>query len=272
MDRDWMTTGRRPSGLCGASILIAARLHGYKRSIKEITSVVHVCDETIRRRLEEFANTTTAFLTMQEFDDNNIEGEGKNPPAYIKNRKKEKMDELYKRKAREIERILLKKNVNLNMSVSYEEGSTLDHTFVSDKDNLSKLNKDSLSKLGKDNKDFKAPSLSITNTNTSTITNTITNTNNIREEDLSDIDDKEFQTYFVSSEEYKIKKLLWDTLFDDWIFEQKERKKAKRRENKKRDRSQNKIGESDPVKSIISSNKFKKLNPNVLTKLFKNNK
>lgn len=33
MKRAWITTGRRPNGLCGACILIAARYHGFKRSI-----------------------------------------------------------------------------------------------------------------------------------------------------------------------------------------------------------------------------------------------
>jgi transcription factor IIIB subunit 2 len=57
MSRDWMVTGRRPSGLCGAAILIAARIHGYKRTVKQIVNVVNVCDEVIRRRLEEFSNS-----------------------------------------------------------------------------------------------------------------------------------------------------------------------------------------------------------------------
>jgi len=32
MNRSWMTLGRRPNGLCGAAILIAARMHGFKRN------------------------------------------------------------------------------------------------------------------------------------------------------------------------------------------------------------------------------------------------
>jgi transcription factor IIIB subunit 2 len=33
MKRDWICTGRRPNGLCGAAILMAARCHGFKRTI-----------------------------------------------------------------------------------------------------------------------------------------------------------------------------------------------------------------------------------------------
>lgn len=43
MNRAWITTGRRPNGLCGAAILIASRYHGFKRSITQIVRVVHVC-------------------------------------------------------------------------------------------------------------------------------------------------------------------------------------------------------------------------------------
>lgn len=32
MDRGWISTGRRPNGLCGAAILIAARVLNFKRS------------------------------------------------------------------------------------------------------------------------------------------------------------------------------------------------------------------------------------------------
>lgn len=67
MKRAWITTGRRPNGLCGAAILIAARYHNYKRNITQIVKVVHVCEETIRKRLDEFKHTRTAKLTRDEF-------------------------------------------------------------------------------------------------------------------------------------------------------------------------------------------------------------
>ena len=36
MRRDWMETGRRPAGICGACLLIAARVHGFRRSTAEV--------------------------------------------------------------------------------------------------------------------------------------------------------------------------------------------------------------------------------------------
>lgn len=63
MKREWAGTGRRPNGLCGAAILISARYHGFKRSTAQIVRVVHVCDETIRKRLDEFKGSSTALMT-----------------------------------------------------------------------------------------------------------------------------------------------------------------------------------------------------------------
>ena len=36
MKRDWIQTGRRPSGICGAALLIAARVHGFRRTQREV--------------------------------------------------------------------------------------------------------------------------------------------------------------------------------------------------------------------------------------------
>jgi len=66
MDRAWITTGRRPNGLCGSAILIAARVLGFRRSTSQIVKVAHVCEETIRKRLSEFKNTNIAQLTAAE--------------------------------------------------------------------------------------------------------------------------------------------------------------------------------------------------------------
>jgi transcription factor IIIB subunit 2 len=60
MDRAWITTGRRPNGLCGSAILIAARVLGFRRSTTQIVRVAHVCEETIRKRLSEFKHTNMA--------------------------------------------------------------------------------------------------------------------------------------------------------------------------------------------------------------------
>ena len=69
MKRDWIVTGRRPSGICGAglykilfislfikkkyfkkALIIASRLYGQKKTIEEISIIVHLSRATVRRR------------------------------------------------------------------------------------------------------------------------------------------------------------------------------------------------------------------------------
>ncbi|CAF1811643.1 unnamed protein product, partial [Brassica napus] len=68
MKRDWMQTGRKPSGICGAAIYIAALSHGVMCSTTDIAHIVHMCGATITKRLNEFANTGAATLTVEELD------------------------------------------------------------------------------------------------------------------------------------------------------------------------------------------------------------
>ncbi|KAI9093704.1 hypothetical protein K1719_027153 [Acacia pycnantha] len=68
MKRDWMQTGRKPSGLCGAALYIAALAHGFKCSKSDILRIVHVCEATLTKRLVEFENTTSASLTVEELN------------------------------------------------------------------------------------------------------------------------------------------------------------------------------------------------------------
>ncbi|KAG7023971.1 Transcription factor IIIB 90 kDa subunit [Cucurbita argyrosperma subsp. argyrosperma] len=67
MKRDWMQTGRKPSGLCGAALYISALSHGVKCSKSDIIKIVHICDATLTKRLIEFENTESGSLTLEEF-------------------------------------------------------------------------------------------------------------------------------------------------------------------------------------------------------------
>uniref|UniRef100_A0A674CT22 Transcription factor IIIB 90 kDa subunit n=1 Tax=Salmo trutta TaxID=8032 RepID=A0A674CT22_SALTR len=90
MKRDWMHTGRRPSGLCGAALLVAARMHEFRRTIKEIISVVKVCEATLRKRLNEFEDTPTSQLTIEEFMKVDLDQEC-DPPSFIAGQRKKRM-------------------------------------------------------------------------------------------------------------------------------------------------------------------------------------
>ncbi|GBG34282.1 Transcription factor IIIB 90 kDa subunit [Hondaea fermentalgiana] len=94
MKRDWIQTGRRPSGVCGAALIIAARMHGFHRTQREVVNVMKICEETLRKRLVEFEATPSGNLTVEEFLQVELPEEA-NPPSYTRNRvREEKAKEL----------------------------------------------------------------------------------------------------------------------------------------------------------------------------------
>ena len=88
-DRDWMTKGRRPAGICGACLLLAARMNNFRRSVEEIVQVVKIADTTLRKRLKEFKETPSGSLTLTDFRTVWLEEE-MDPPAFIKGKEKER--------------------------------------------------------------------------------------------------------------------------------------------------------------------------------------
>lgn len=91
MGRDWMQIGRRPSGICGACLLLAARMNNFRRSIEEVVQVVKIADVTLRKRLAEFKETASGSLTVSDFRTIWLD-ETADPPAYSQGVKKEEAD------------------------------------------------------------------------------------------------------------------------------------------------------------------------------------
>ena len=95
MKRDWIQDGRRPSGICGAALLIAARVHGFRRTQREVVRVVRICDVTLRKRLTEFADTPMGLLTASQLqrEETNIDDPlafpEADPPSFTRNRLEE---------------------------------------------------------------------------------------------------------------------------------------------------------------------------------------
>ncbi|XP_068454850.1 BRF1 RNA polymerase III transcription initiation factor subunit b [Clinocottus analis] len=104
MKRDWMHTGRRPSGLCGAALLVAARMHKFRRTVKDVISVVKVCQTTLRKRLTEFEDTPTSQLTIDEFMKVDLEKEC-DPPSFTAGQHKVKMQQLEHELARKLDEV-----------------------------------------------------------------------------------------------------------------------------------------------------------------------
>uniref|UniRef100_A0A8C2YZN0 Transcription factor IIIB 90 kDa subunit n=1 Tax=Cyclopterus lumpus TaxID=8103 RepID=A0A8C2YZN0_CYCLU len=104
MKRDWMHTGRRPSGLCGAALLVAARMHKFRRTVKDVISVVKVCQTTLRKRLTEFEDTPTSQLTIDEFMKVDLEQEC-DPPSFTAGQHKAKMQQLEHELAKKLDEV-----------------------------------------------------------------------------------------------------------------------------------------------------------------------
>lgn len=68
MQRDWMSEGRRPSGICGAALLIASRMHNFYRSQADVARVVRIGNVALRDRIMELHNTSTATMTAAQID------------------------------------------------------------------------------------------------------------------------------------------------------------------------------------------------------------
>lgn len=102
MNRDWMVQGRQPAGLCGACIIIAARMNNFRRTIREVVYVVKVADSTITSRLYEYKRTQSAALTVNQFREFGPRLKVKaQPPAIWRRAEKEERKEKKKQRARE---------------------------------------------------------------------------------------------------------------------------------------------------------------------------
>lgn len=89
MKKDSIHSGRRPSGLCGAALLLAARMHDFGRTPHDIIRIVKIHESTLRKRLLEFGETPSSVLTIDEFMTVDLEAE-QDPPAFKAARKKDK--------------------------------------------------------------------------------------------------------------------------------------------------------------------------------------
>lgn len=84
MQADNMTHGRRPAGICGAAVIMAARAHSFRRTVREVVYIAKVTEHTIQQRMDEFANVPSAQMTIDEFHTNEFLDEQFDPPGWYK--------------------------------------------------------------------------------------------------------------------------------------------------------------------------------------------
>ncbi|KAI8425260.1 hypothetical protein MSG28_007053 [Choristoneura fumiferana] len=116
MKRDSIHSGRRPSGICGAALLIAARLHSFSRTPSDVVRIVKVHESTLRKRLLEFGDTPSSALTLEEFMTVDLEEE-QDPPAFraARKRDKERLQKLMEEEDGEREMTDLQKEIDAQL-------------------------------------------------------------------------------------------------------------------------------------------------------------
>src|SRR5436190_4081957 len=97
MSRDWMITGRRPAGICGAALILAARMNNFRRTVREVVYVVKVTELTIHQRLNEFKATESGDLTVDQFRSVQLEN-AHDPPSFTQSKEGKRLAGSKKRK------------------------------------------------------------------------------------------------------------------------------------------------------------------------------
>ncbi|KAK4150788.1 hypothetical protein C8A00DRAFT_17746 [Chaetomidium leptoderma] len=99
MRHDNITHGRRPAGVCGAALIMAARAHNYRRTVREVVYIAKVTMTTLQERMEEFSNVPSAQMTIRDFHEAKALPEASHDPPFVYKQTKE-WQEKHPKKAR----------------------------------------------------------------------------------------------------------------------------------------------------------------------------
>ncbi|XP_006565323.1 transcription factor IIIB 90 kDa subunit [Apis mellifera] len=260
MKRDSIHSGRRPSGLCGAALLMAARLHEFNRSPTDIIKIVKVHESTLRKRLIEFGDTPSSALTLEEFMTVDLEEE-QDPPAFKIARKKDRerlqrlenidteINELQaeidkqledhrlgKARKRKDAAIIEKEDTdrfiresNLDVIKNYVENDIDDPDNEIQNSESSNANNRLIIGLGPNIASMGLISTNNRENETKESVN-INFENNSGEIDVADLDDEELDSYIMSEKEAQFKHNLWNKVNAEYLIQQKEREEKRQKE------------------------------------------
>ncbi|KAL9691472.1 hypothetical protein QQ045_011896 [Rhodiola kirilowii] len=255
MKRDWMQTGRKPSGLCGAAIYVAALMNRIRFTKSEVMTVVHTCEATLMKRLFEFGKTESGCLTIDEFNQraedfereqpngctngSDILCEHENEEVHAHGLCKECFDEVrnlfrfptlqlsgglnggadppsFQRPESEVAQDASRKiNGPSTECISLEYTLGKEHHITSGQGNNIKMNE--TEKLAEPQFNYNYP---VGNKESEDLTNDET-------EGLSDIKDAEVECYLNSKEEARYKKIIWEQVNKEYLEEQALKEAAK---------------------------------------------
>ncbi|XP_076164118.1 brf RNA polymerase III subunit isoform X2 [Ptiloglossa arizonensis] len=260
MKRDSIHSGRKPSGLCGAALLMAARLHEFNRSPADIIKIVKVHETTLRKRLIEFGDTPSSALTLEEFMTVDLEEE-QDPPAFKAARKKDRerlqklenidteINELQaeidkhledrkagKPRKRKDDDCIEKEDTerfvresNLDVIKNYVQNDVDDPESDIHDSQSSNVNSRLITGLGPN-----IASMGLLSTNdregeTKERENTAFEINS-GEIDVADLDDDELDSYIMSEKEAQFKHNLWNKVNAEYLTQQKEKEERRQKE------------------------------------------
>ncbi|XP_011301532.1 transcription factor IIIB 90 kDa subunit [Fopius arisanus] len=267
MMRDSIHSGRRPSGLCGAALLIASRLHEFNRTPNDIIKIVKVHESTLRKRLIEFGDTPSSALTLDEFMTVDLEEE-QDPPAFKAARKKDRerlqklenveseFDELTNEIDRQLEEFKTSRGKRKRVGDDGVEeadaerfvaestidviNECLDGKFPDTEASGRDSGRESSVNVGL-GPDIASMGLgvSISDKNGEDLFETGNG-----EIDMTDLDDDELDSYIMSEKEASMKSNLWHQVNAAYLEQQKEReeKRLKEKEEGKPERKKRKAG------------------------------
>ena len=216
MKRDWLSTGRRPAGLCGAALLIAARRHGIRLSQREVGTVVRVGDMTIRQRVLE--------IEGQPQEDGQ-EGEGAAAALSAQDRallEAQLEDEEDEEEAEEAAPDDASAWWGIPGAAA-DDGAMIGRTtrrttvhFVGDSSSSSSSSSSSASSSSPEDADYpdrtRGKFLQV-----ATTTTTATSSSTERLEMLSDLDSEEERAFVCSPEETRARERIWMAMNREWL-------------------------------------------------------
>lgn len=259
MKRDSIHSGRRPSGLCGAALLMAARLHEFNRSPVDIIKIVKVHESTLRKRLIEFGDTPSSALTLEEFMTVDLEEE-QDPPAFKAARKKDKerlqkvenidweISELQAEIDKQLDEHRLGKTRKRKDVASIEQEDTEKFVRESELDVIKNYVAEDVDDPDSGIQDFDTNNsshrlitglgpnfasmglMSMNDRENETRDNTCTFGNLSGEIDFADLDDEEIDSYIMTEKEAAYKHDMWTKVNALYLTQQKEKEEKQQKE------------------------------------------
>lgn len=277
MMKDSIHSGRRPSGLCGAALLIAARMHDYSRTPMDIVRIVKIHESTLRKRLIEFGDTPSSMLTLDEFMAVDLEAE-QDPPAFKAARKRDK-ERLQKLPDHEAEFTDLQREIDnyLDMEARKRTNRKRNRNEVSESEETDKFIRNSTLEVineclvdGSSNVELDTVNRGIAPDIAAMCAPTTVEYQKKEDEsnalqpdsgelDVDGLDDAEIDGYIMTEDESKYKDEMWNKLNADYLKEarakeerlQRERDEGKPERKKRRVNRVKKIGPSNTAGEAI---------------------